>query len=142
VPDSKVNPPREVVTAVSLLSVNILCVNAPRTIAVVTGILSGRIAGDDIVFKIMDEILIWGFSIGLLALLWHGFNWARWLNLILSVLNIGLMSYSAAGLIAAQRYLALTPTFVYALLELIALYLLFLSPGRLWFDHRGNPSAA
>jgi hypothetical protein len=123
------------------MAVNVLLANVFRTLLVVTGILSGRIADSDVVFKVIDEFVIWGFSIGLLALIWFGLNWARWLNLVLSVLNIGLMIYRAAGAIAANSYPAVILPVAYVTLEAIALYLLFLSPGRLWFEER-NSSAA
>jgi len=141
-PGSKLNPPRQVITALSLLTVVVLLGNVPRTLLVVTGILSGRLAGADVAYKIVDEILIWGFSIGLLVLIAHGVNWARWVNLVLAILNVAFHFSMSAEAVAAQRYAALVLPSVHASLELCALYLLFLSPGRLWFERRGNPAAA
>lgn len=136
------SPPREVVTAVSLMAANVGLANVFRTLLVITGILSGRIAGSDVVYKVIDEFVIWGFSLGFLALIWHGLNWARWVNLVLSVANIGLMVYRAAGAATERQYLALIIPVAYVALEVSALYLLFLSPGRLWFERYNNPSAA
>jgi hypothetical protein len=140
--DSQVSPPREVVAALTLMAVNVFFANSFRTLLVGTGILSGRIAGEDIVFKVIDEFVIWGFSIGFLVLLWYGLNWARWVNLVLSVLNIGLAVYRAADAIATRHYSALILPTSYIALETIALYLLFLSPGRFWFERRESPSVA
>ena len=141
-PDSTITPPRQVVTAISLMGVNVFLINFFRTLSVATGILSTRISGSDVFYKVIDEFLIWGFSLGLLALIWYGLNWARWLNLVLSVLNIGLMIYRAVAAFTTQQYPALILPIVYMVLEAFALYLLFLSPGRLWFERREGASAA
>ena len=141
-PGSTISPPREIVTAISLMGVNVFLINFFRALSVATGILSSRISGSAVFYKVTDEFLIWGFSLGLLVLIWYGLNWARWLNLVLSVLNIGLMIYRAVGAFATQQYPALILPIVYVGLEAFALYLLFLSPGRLWFERREGASAA
>jgi hypothetical protein len=139
---SKLNPPRQVIAALALLTVHVLLGNVPRTLLVITGISSGQLAGPDAAYEVLDALTIWGFSIGFLVLIAYGFNWARWVNLVLAVGNVGLDSYFAAEAIAGQRYLALVIPLVSATLELVVLYLLFLSPGRLWFERRERLTAA
>lgn len=141
-PSSPHARPSQVISAVSLMAVNILLANVLRTLSVVTGILSGRIAGSDIVFKCIDEFVIWGFSIGLLALVWIGVNWARWLNLVLSALNIALMLFLAGTAFREARYAAIALPLIYIPIEATALYLLFLSPGKVWFEHKDPAVAA
>jgi hypothetical protein len=141
-PTSKLDPPRQVIAALALLSVSVFLGNVPRTLLAVTGILSGRLAGADAAYKIADEIVIWGFSVGFLVLIAYGVNWARWVNLVLATLNMGFSYYLSAEAIPAQGYAVLILPSVGATLELSALYLLFLSPGRLWFEHRGSRAAA
>jgi hypothetical protein len=86
--------------------------------------------------------VIWGFSIGLIVLVGYGFNWARWLNLVLAILNIGLMIYRAVGATTTDSYSALVLPIAYVTLETTSLYLLFLSPGKLWFERRETPASA
>lgn len=140
-PDLKVLPPRQVMTAVSLMGVNVFLQSIPRTILVVTGILSGRIGSDDAIFKVMDEFVLWGFSIGFLVLIWHGLNWVRWLNLILTVLDFALMFYRIWKLLSAHDLAVIYPG-LYVILESTALYLLFLSPGKFWFERSRAVSQA
>ena len=140
--DSLSRRPKQVDSAISLMAVNVLLQNGLRTLSVVTGTLSGRISGSDVRFKTIDELVIWGFSIGLLALLWNGVNWARWLNLVLAILNVGLMAYRIIGAAREQQYLAIPISAVYIVLEAIALYLLFLSPGKMWFESRNQHATA
>jgi hypothetical protein len=136
------DPPREVVAAISVMAVGVFITNVLRTLSVVTGVLSGRIAGADVAFKIIDEFVIWGFSIGLLALIWYGVNWARWLNLVLATLNVAMMIYLATTAVVSQRYVQTIIPFADVVLEVVALYLLFLSPGRVWFEKGSTATAA
>jgi hypothetical protein len=139
---SKTHIPKEVVTAISVLAVNVLLANFLRTLSVITGILSGRIGGSDVVYKTIDEIVIWGFSIALLYLLWRGLNWARWLNLVLAMLNIGFSIYRIAGAISEHQMPRVLFPAMNIILEAIALYLLFLSPGKKWYEHPRDAAAA
>ena len=141
-PDSKSHIPKQVVAAISVLAVNVLLANFLRTLSVVTGTLSGRIAGSDVVYKTLDEIVIWGFSLGLLYLIWRGLNWARWLNLALAILNIGFSVYRIASAISEHRMPAVVFPALNIILEAVALYLLFLSPGKKWYEQSRDAAAA
>lgn len=141
-PDSSQARPNQVISAVSLMVINIFLANTLRTLSVATGILSGRIAGEDVIYKSIDEFVIWGCSFGLLALIWFGINWARWLNLALSVLNIALMLFLAATALRDGRYAAMILPLIYMPIEATALYLLFLSAGKVWFEQKEPTVAA
>lgn len=141
-PNSLRARPGQVMSAVSLMALNIFIANALRTLSVVTGILSGRISGSDVVFKSIDELVIWGFSIGLLALIWLGVNWARWLNLALSTLNVALMLFLAWTAFREGRYAAIALPLIYIPIEATALYLLFVSQGKVWFEKKNSAVAA
>jgi hypothetical protein len=124
------------------MAVNIFLANWLRTLSVVTGILSGRIAGSDVTYKIIDEFVIWGCSIGLLAFVWSGVNWARWLTLVLSTANIGLTLYRIAVAFQHQDYVVMVMPTIYVVLEGLALYFLFSFPGKTWFERRSPNVAA
>jgi hypothetical protein len=130
---SPMRPPVQLRIAVALLLVVALLNHSPRTLPVITGILSGRIEGESVFYKSLDELLLWGASLVLIALIAWGCNWARWLNAGLAVLNfafnaVRLATTSEPYGIAAPVLAALVAT-----LDFVALYLLFRSPGRDWF---------
>jgi hypothetical protein len=52
------------------------------------------------------------------------------------------MIYRAASAILTDSYTALVLPIVYVTLETTSLYLLFLTPGRLWFERRETPVSA
>ena len=137
-----VSRPHEVGVAISIEGVNVFLGNALRTLSVALGILSGRIAGPDVVFKSLDEIVIWGCSIGLLAFIWSGANWARWLNLALGTLNIGLFIYAIVGSASQRNYVAIAIPIVCVVLEAIAQYILFFTAAAQWFNRKEETHAA
>jgi hypothetical protein len=140
VPDLTLERPHQVAAAVSLMGVSLAIVHLPRTALVLLAAFTGHIPGGDAIYKVMDEIVIWGFSLGLLALIWHGINWARWLNLLLSIGNF-IYTFVSSEEILRRHSPALIYPGAYVALECIALYLLFLSPGRLWFKREHTRSA-
>jgi hypothetical protein len=142
VPVSKSHIPKEVVAAISVLAVNVLLANFLRTLSVVTGTLSGRISGSDVFYKTLDEIVIWGFSLALLYLIWRGLNWARWLNFVLAIFNIGFSVYRITVAISEHRMPAILFPALNIILETVALYLLFLSPGKKWYEQSRDGAAA
>jgi hypothetical protein len=123
--------PSEVITAVGLMGVGVVLLNYLRTTSVILGMISGRIASADIIYKTLDECLIWGFSLGLVAFIWAGVNAARWITLVLDVANF---AYFAFRIVASGHLDGAAMIYaVYMILESIALYLVFISQGKRWF---------
>lgn len=139
--DSTHQVPRQVAAAVSILAVNVLLSNSLRTLSVVTGTLSGRIAGEDVFYKSLDEVIVWSLSVSLLYLLWRGHNWARWLNGILAISNIGFWLFRIAKATPDGMWPGVALLCVNIAIEAMALYLLFLSPGKRWYEPRSGNAA-
>ena len=133
--------PRQLLLALALLTIAAMLNNVPRTALVVSGLLSGRIESGQAIYKAIDEIVIWGFTLGFISLIAWGVNWARWANVALVVLNLGLHGFLAAKAVSAQNLVAPFVFLAIALLEIGALLLLFFSPARHWFERTAGASS-
>ncbi len=138
----KLDPPGQVVAALVLLAAVFLWNNLAYTLGVATRLLSGRIAEPNAAPYAILEFVIWAFAIGLAGAIACGFNWARWLTLASVVFANLPYLYLIPEAIAAKQQSYLIVLLINVTLESGALYLLFLSPGRLWFERRGRPTAA
>jgi hypothetical protein len=106
--------------------------------------LAARRHSPDLVFKVLDTLVILGFVIWLTWMVYRGHNWAR----ILFVVNVALGAILVAPSLPALLLRA-WPLFlvfvVQALMQGFAIWLIFTEPGRGWYlksDADDRPSTS
>ena len=122
--------PREVFLAVGSLFISYL-IGLPGTIV---ALLHSEDPAD-LMFKIMDALVILGVLSWITMMIYYGFNWARFLYLVLFALGAIFILTSLIPLFIASKAL-FSVLVLQALLQSFALWLVFTPPGRWWYLKR------
>jgi hypothetical protein len=95
----------------------------------------------DLVFKVLDKLIILGFVVWLTLMVYRGYNWARILFLLNYAVGTVLVAPSLIRLLFASRVLFLL--YIGQVLALgFATWLILTDPGRRWYQKKGPSEGA